>query len=78
MIASAFYPALFSRAHFRLVLRHARRPNAFNVTGAAFGVAAQLWFIPWWGNLTIFGIGVMALWGWAAGAMIRMLVYAKR
>ena len=78
MIASAFYPALFPRAHFRLVLRHARRPNAFNVTGAALGVAAQLWFIPWWGALTIFGIGVMALWGWASGAMVRMLVHAAK
>lgn len=78
MIASAFYPALFTRAHFRLVLRHARRPNAFNVLGAALGVAAQLWFIPWWGRLTIFGIGVMALWGWASGAMIRMLVHAAK
>lgn len=70
MIASAFYPALFPRAHFRLVLRHAR-PNAFTVAGGALGVAAQLWFMPWWGGLTIFGIGVTALWGWAAGAMIR-------
>lgn len=78
MLASVFYPALFPRAHFRLVLRHARGPNAFNVTGAALGVAAQLWFIPWWGPLTIFGIGVMALWGWAAGAMIRMLAHAAR
>lgn len=76
MIASAFYPALFSRAHFRLVLRHAHA-NAWTLSGAAVGVAAQLWWIPWWGGLTVFGIVVMALWGWAAAAMLRMLYRAR-
>lgn len=75
MIASAFYPALFSRAHFRLLLRHARRPSAYTVTGAVVGACAQIWFMPWLGKLTGFGIFVMALWGWAAGAMIRMLAH---
>lgn len=74
MIASAFYPALFSRAHFRLLLRHARRPNAWNVTGAALGVAGQLWFMPYWGGLMALGLFVMGLWGWATGAMLRMTV----
>lgn len=72
MIASAFYPALFGRAHFRLLLRHARRPNAWNVTGAALGVFGQLWFMPYWGELMALGVFVMALWGWASGAMLRM------
>ncbi len=77
MIASAFYPALFSRAHFRVLLRHAR-PNAWTVAGAIAGASAQLWFMPWLGSLTGFGIFVMALWGWAAGAMIRMVVHGAR
>ncbi|MEZ4339930.1 MAG: hypothetical protein R3B82_25185 [Sandaracinaceae bacterium] len=76
MLASAFYPALFTHARFRLVLRHARRPTAFTVTGAVIGAAAQLWFMPWWGALTGFGIFVMALWGWSAGAIVAM--YATR
>lgn len=71
MIASVSYVALFGPGHFRLVLRHARRPNAWNVTGAAVGVAAQLWFMPYWGALMAFGLFVCALWGWAAGAMLR-------
>ncbi len=71
MIASMSYVALFSPAHFRLVLRHARRPNRWNVTGAALGVAAQLWFMPYWGGLMAFGLLVCALWGWAAGSMLR-------
>ncbi|HJL16890.1 MAG TPA: HTTM domain-containing protein [Sandaracinaceae bacterium LLY-WYZ-13_1] len=78
MIASAFYPALFSPGHFRLLLRHARRPNAWNVTGASLGIAAQLWWIPWWGGLTILGIFVMALWGWAGGSMLRMVWHGRR
>ncbi len=78
MLASAFYPALFTRARFRLVLRHARRPTPFTVVGAGIGAAAQLWFMPYWGALTIFGIFVMALWGWAAGAIVAMWVEARR
>lgn len=77
MIASAFYPALFSHAHFRLLLRHAR-PSAITIGGAAIGMALQLWFMPWLGALTAFGILVAGLWGWAAAAMIRTLVPRKR
>ncbi len=77
MLASAFYPALFSRGHFRLILRHAR-PNAYAATGAAFGVAGQLWFMPWVGGLTLLGVFVMGLWGFIAGAMVRMHVHAYR
>ena len=76
MIASAFYPALFSRGHFRLLLGHAR-PNAYTLAGAALGVGGQLWFMPYWGALMAFGIFVMALWGWAGGAMVRMVVRAR-
>jgi hypothetical protein len=75
MIASAFYVALFSRAHFRILLRHAR-PNAFTLAGGALGAAGQLWFMPWVGALTVFGIFVMALWGWTMGAFVR--AWAKR
>jgi hypothetical protein len=70
MIASISYVALFSPAHVRLVLRHAR-PNAWNVTGAALGVAAQLWFMPYGGALMVFGLFVCGSWGWAAGSMLR-------
>jgi hypothetical protein len=78
MIASAFYPAFFSHAHFRIFMRHARRPNAYTVGGAILGAALQLWFMPYFGALMALGIFVLALWGWAAGAMIRMLVHARR
>lgn len=71
MIASAAYPALVSRAHARVLARHLR-PNAWTLAGAAIGVGTQLWFMPWFGRLTIFGIGVLAIWGWALGAMARM------
>lgn len=71
MIASAFYPALFTRARFRLVLRRAG-PTRWTIGGALLGVAAQAWFVPYWGALTIFGVFVMALWGWAAGAMVAL------
>lgn len=70
MIASLGYVAFFDRAHFDHVLRHAG-PSRWTVAGATVGIAAQLWWIPWWGALTIFGIFVCALWGWAAGAMLR-------
>ena len=33
----------------------------------------QVWAIPWWGELTIFGLFVMGLWGWATGAMLHMV-----
>lgn len=67
MIASSFYPALFSGAHARR-LAPFFRPSRWNVTGALLGVATQLWFMPWWGRPTVFGIFVLALWGWALGA----------
>lgn len=69
MIASAFYPALVPRAHARLVARHLG-PSRFTIAGAAAGIAIQIWFMPWWGRLTIFGIAVLAIWGWAVGAII--------
>ncbi|MDQ3033554.1 MAG: hypothetical protein M3Y87_14135 [Myxococcota bacterium] len=70
MIASAFFPALISRGQARIVARHLG-PSRWTVSGALIGIATQLWFLPWWGRLTIFGIFVLALWGWAAGAMAR-------
>lgn len=70
MIASTFYVALFSRAHFRILLRH-MRPNAYTLAGGALGAAGQVWFMPWVGALMVFGIFVMALWGWTMGAMAR-------
>lgn len=70
MVASAFYPALFSAAVWRRLTPHLYSVSRFTVFGALFGVAAQIWWLPWWGSLTIFGIVVMALWGWFAGALL--------
>ncbi|MBZ0121803.1 MAG: hypothetical protein K8H88_32720 [Sandaracinaceae bacterium] len=77
MLASVFYPALFSPGHFRILSRHLYRAQAWSIIGSAIGIAAQIWWIPWWGSLTGFGILVMALWGWAAGAMLRMLWHGR-
>lgn len=68
MIASSFYPALFSRAEARIYAPYFR-PSRWNVLGAAVGVAIQVWFIPWWGRLTIFGIFVLAFWGWSLASI---------
>ena len=68
MIASAFFPALVTRGQARILARHLG-PSRWTVIGAAIGIATQIWFLPWWGRLTIFGIFVLAVWGWAAGAM---------
>ena len=72
MLASAFYPALFGRAHWRLLSGYLRRPSAWNLGGAALGAGAQLWWIPYWGALTIFGIAVTMIWGFWAGSMLEM------
>jgi hypothetical protein len=76
MIASAFYPAFFRENDFARVLEH-MRPSVYTVLGAVIGVALQLWFMPWIGALTLFGIVVTALWGWSAAAMIRSLTARK-
>lgn len=76
MIASAFFPALLSRGQARLVARKLR-PSRWTIGGALLGVATQIWFMPWWGRLTIFGIFVLAIWGWAAGAMVHASVPAR-
>ncbi|MFN9813599.1 MAG: hypothetical protein ACK6CU_28650 [Deltaproteobacteria bacterium] len=68
MIASSFYPALFSRAEARIYAPF-NRPRAWNQAGAALGVATQLWFMPWWGRLTVFGIVVLALWGYGLASV---------
>ena len=72
MLASAFYPALFTRAHWRLLERRLRRPSRWNVSGAVLGVAAHFWFMPYWGALMVFGALVVAIWGWWAGSMLEM------
>jgi len=77
MITLMSYPLLFSKGHFRILARHLLRPSKANVAGAVIGMALQAWFIPWWGALTIFGLFVMALYGWSAGSMIEM-VRARR
>ena len=74
MITFMSYPLLFSRAHFRILSRYIFRPSRATVGGALVGIVLQVWFIPWWGALTIFGLLVMALYGWSAGAMLEMVV----
>jgi len=78
MIASAFYPALLTH---RDALGVARRLGAsrWTLSGASIGMATQLWFMPWWGGLTVFGVFVLGLWGWALGAMLHATIAgAKR
>lgn len=69
LIASAFYPSLFTDPQWRRVLARAR-PSPWTVLGGVAGGGAQIWFMPWWGPMSIFGIFVLSLWGWAAGAML--------
>jgi hypothetical protein len=69
MIASAFYPALVSHRGALRVARHLGA-SRWTIGGATLGVSAQLWFMPWWGGLTIFGMFVLGLWGWSLGAMV--------
>jgi hypothetical protein len=76
MIASSFYPALFSRAEARIYAPFFR-PSWWNVAGAALGVAIQVWFIPWWGRLTIFGIFVLAFWGWSLASIVHAIVVRR-
>jgi hypothetical protein len=78
MLASAFYPSLFTAARWRLLERELYAASRWNVAGAAIGVGAQLWWMPWWGELTIFGLGVMAIWGWWIGSMLRIYVSRRR
>jgi hypothetical protein len=70
MIASAFYPALLTHRDALRVARHFG-PSRWTIAGASIGAAAQLWFMPWWGGLTVLGIFVLGLWGWTLGAMAR-------
>lgn len=69
MIASASYVAFFTRAHAE-ALAPSFRLGRWNILGAALGAATQLWFMPFWGRLTIFGIFVLALWGYAIGSFL--------
>ncbi len=68
MIASAFFPALFSEAHWR-VLQRQLPPSLWTTTGAAVGVGAQLWWMPYWGAMMVYAFVVVALWGAWIGAM---------
>lgn len=73
MIASTFYPALFRREHWARLEPYLLQPSRVTLGGAAFGVAAQLWFIPSSEALTIFGVFVTALWGWWSAAILQMM-----
>ena len=73
MLASAFYPALFTRDHWKIVEKSIFRVGWWNVGGALLGAGLQLWFIPWWGSLTIFGIFVAAWWGYLIMSLLATL-----
>lgn len=77
LMASTFYPALFSRGQWRIVWRHFRASRA-TISGAAIGAAVQLWFMPWWNHMNVYGILVLALWGFAAGAMLQAMIASTR
>lgn len=78
MIASTFYPALFRREHWDRLEPFLLRPSRPTLCGAAFGVAAQLWFIPSSEALTLFGVFVTALWGWWSAAILQMMWAERR
>lgn len=73
MIASAFYPALFRQERWAQLEPYLLRPSRVTLGGAAFGIAAQLWFIPSTEALTLFGVFVTALWGWWGAAIVQMM-----
>jgi len=77
MIASGFYVGLLSRGDAHRIAR-CLEPSHWTVGGASIGVAMQLWFMPYWGGLMVFGIFVMSLWGWALGAMAHARFKAAR
>ncbi len=77
MLASAFYPALFTRGHWRLLERKLYRASRWNVSAAVMAVAAHFWFMPYWGALMVFGAGVVAIWGWWAGSMLEMTLSGR-
>lgn len=72
MLASAFYPALFTPGHWRVLERYLRTPSRWNVTGALLGAGAELWWLPYGGAMSTFGVGVCLLWGWGAGSLLQM------
>ncbi len=72
MIASTFYPSLFTAGHWRILERYLARPSRWNVGGALLGAAAELWWLPYGGAMSAFGVGVCMLWGWAAGSLLPM------
>lgn len=69
MIASASYVGLLSLKDAHRIAR-SLGPSRWTLLGASAGVALQLWFMPYWGGLMVFGIFVLGLWGWALGAMV--------
>ena len=77
MIASIFYPALFTLVLWNRLEPHIARIGVWQIGGAILGMSAQIWFMPWWGWMTTFGVVVMGLWGWAIGAMIPATLNAR-
>ncbi len=69
MIASTSYVGLLTLSDAHAIARRLR-PSRWTLAGALAGAGLQLWFMPYWGALMVFGIFVMALWGWALGAMV--------
>jgi hypothetical protein len=68
MIASTSYVGLLSLHDAHRIARQLS-PTRWTVVGSCLGIAAQLWFMPYWGALMVFGMFVMGLWGWVLGAM---------
>jgi len=70
MIASAFFPCLLTRRSWERLQARLVRPDLFTIGGALTGLGVQVWFMPWWGWMPAYGLMVVALWGWAIGAMV--------
>jgi hypothetical protein len=69
MIASTSYVGLISLSDAHRIASRLS-PTRWTVVGSLLGIAAQLWFMPYWGALMVFGIFVTGLWGWVLGAMV--------
>lgn len=72
LMASTFYPSLMSRGQWRIVSRNLR-PSRWTISFAVIGAAVQLWFMPWWNHMNTYGLVVLALWGFVAGAIVQAI-----
>jgi hypothetical protein len=78
MLASAYYPALFTPAQWSRFEARLARPTPFALAAVVTALFLQARFVPWWDPVTLFGLVVAALWGYAAAALLPMALGALR